>query len=129
MTTPETHTVISVRGESQRTVAPDQASIYVTVLATGDTKRAASSDVARALAVVTTELAELGGESLTALTTRALLTWSTRSIQTWEEHSVDQTSGAKGRTGRHQASASLLINVRDFQLLGRVERIVSGNDR
>jgi uncharacterized protein YggE len=128
MTTPETHTVISVRGESQRTVAPDQAFIYVNVLATGDTKPAASSDVARALSAVTAELAELGGESLTSLTTRAPLTWSTHSIQTWVEHSVDQITGAKGRTGRHQASASVLINVRDFQLLGPVEGIVSGND-
>ena len=128
MTTPVAHTVISVRGESQRIVTPDQASIYVTVLATGDTKRAASSDVAGALGAVTAELAELGGEGLTALTTRAPLTWSTQSIQTTEEHSFDQTSGAKGPTGRHQASASLLINVRDFELLGRVEGIVTGHD-
>src|SRR5262249_20273487 len=58
MTTPEAHTVISVRGQSQRIVAADQASIYLNVLATGNTKRAASSDVARALAVVTAELSE-----------------------------------------------------------------------
>ena len=38
MTAPDAHTVISVRGESQRMVAPDQASIYVTLLAWGDTK-------------------------------------------------------------------------------------------
>jgi uncharacterized protein YggE len=128
MTTPEAHTVISVRGESRRTTDPDQATMYLIVLATGDTKRAATSDVARALAAVTAELAGLGGESLTALTTRASLTWSTQSIQTGEEHSVDNISGAKGRTGRFQASASLLVNVRDFQLLDRVEGIVTRHD-
>lgn len=129
MTTPEARTVISVRGESQRFTAPDQVAIYVNVLATGDTKRAASSDVAGALAVVTAELAELGGATLTALTVRAPLTWSTQSIRTSEEYSFDDASGAKGRTGRHQALASLLINVRDFPLLGRVEGIVTGHDR
>jgi uncharacterized protein YggE len=128
MTTPDAHTVISVRAESQRIVAPDRASIYVTVLARGDTKRAAYSDVTRSLGVVTAELAELGGEGLTALTTRAPLTWSIQSIHTSEEGFFDQTSGAKRPTGRHQASANLLINVRDFELLGRVEGIVTGHD-
>src|SRR5262245_10663308 len=128
MTTPEAHIVISVRGESQRIAAPDQAAIYLTVLATGDTKRTASSDVARVLAEVTSQLAELGGQSLTALTARAPLTWSTQSIHTGEEHSYDNISGAKGPTGRHQASATLVINVRDFALLGRVEGIATGHD-
>ena len=128
MTTPDAHTVISVRGESQRMVAPDQASIYVTLLARGDTKRAAYSDLTRALDVVTAELAELGGEGLTALTTRAPLTSSIQSIHTNEEGTFDQATGAKRPTGRHQASANLLINVRDFELLGRVEGIVTGHD-
>ena len=128
MTTPDAHTVIAVRGESQRIVAPDQASIYVTLLTRGDTKRAAYSEVTRALGVVTAELAELGGEGLTALTTRAPLTWSIQSIQTFEEGSFDQTTGAKRPTGRHQASATLLINVRDFEQLGQVEGIVTEHD-
>jgi len=129
MTTPDAHTVISVRAESQRIAAPDQASIYLTVLAVGDTKSAAASEVARVLGVVTAQLAELGGESLKVLTTRHPLTWSTQSIHTTEEHKYDQATGGQSRrTGRHEASANLLINVRDFQLLGRVESILTGQD-
>ncbi len=128
MTTPDAHTVISVRGESQRIAAPDQASIYLTVLAVGGTKSAAASDVARVVDLVTAQLTELGGESLKVLTTRHPLTWSTRSIHTTEEYSFHKVSGGQARTGRHQASASLLINVRDFQLLGRVESILTGQD-
>ena len=122
MTTPDAHTVISVRAESQRIAAPDRASIYLTVLAVGDTKSAAASEVARVLGVVTADSAELGGESLKVLTTRHPLTWSTQSIHTTEEHKYDQATGGQSRrTGRHEASANLLINVRDFQMLGRVE--------
>jgi hypothetical protein len=128
MTTPDAHTVISVRGESQRIAAPDQASIYATVLATGGTKSAAASDVARVVGLVTAQLAELGGESLTALTTCRPLTWSTQSIHTTEEHAFHQASGGQARAGRHQASANLLINVRDFQVLGRVESILTTHD-
>jgi uncharacterized protein YggE len=128
MTTSDVHTLISVRGEGRRIVPADQATIFLTVVATGDTKRASSSDVARALAAVTAQLAELGGESLTALTTRAPLTWSTQSIQTTEEHSFDKSSGAHAPTGRHRASAGLLVNVRDFGLLGQVQAVVTERD-
>jgi uncharacterized protein YggE len=128
MTDADTHTMLSVRGEARRIVAADQATIVLYVSATGDIKRAAASDVAGALAEITAALADLSGEVLTAETIRAPLTWSTQSIQTSEEHSHDKVTGVHGPTSRHLASVVLLINVRDFTLLGRLEATITEHD-
>lgn len=121
MTTGESHTLLSVRGEAQRTVAADEATVYLSVSATRAAKPEATSDVAGAVAGLTAELATLGGEVLTAQNTRAPLTWSTQSMRTSAEHAQDRTTGEYGPTGRQISSVSLLITVRDFALLGRVQ--------
>lgn len=123
-----TTTSISVRGEAQRTVAPDEAQIFLTASATSDSKSAATSQVQASLPGVLTSLAQLGGEVLTAQTTRAPLTWSTQSIQTQEEYDHDKVSGAHGPTGRHQASVAVQVTVRDFSLLAGVAAALTSRD-
>jgi len=123
-----TTTSISVRGEAQRTVAPDEAQILLTASATSDSKSAATSQVQASLPGVLTSLAQLGGEVLTAQTTRAPLTWSTQSIQTQEEYDHDKISGAHGPTGRHQASVAVQVTVRDFSLLAGVAAALTSRD-
>lgn len=121
-------TSLSVRGEAQRTIAPDEASVYATVSGTADSKAAAVSDVQTVLGGILTDLAALGGAVLTAQSTRSSLTWSAQSMQTYEEHPPNKVTGESGPTGRHQASTSLLITVRDFSLLPEVSRTVIGRD-
>src|SRR5262245_12531344 len=123
------HTLVSVRGEAHRTVAPDQASIFLSVAASADGKSAAAAEATAGLAWVTSALADLGGEVLTPRTTRAPLTWSAHSMHTYEEQTHDKFSGAPSPTGRHRASIGVVVNVRDFTLLGRLETVLTGHDR
>lgn len=128
MTTGGARTLISVRGEAQRTVAADQASIFLSVSAARDTKQAATSEVGGAVAELTAALGELGGEVLTAQTTRGSLTWSTQSMRTTKEYAEDPTTGMHGPTGRQQSSVSLVITVREFTLLARVQAVITERD-
>jgi hypothetical protein len=128
MARPDVHTLLSVRGEAQRAADADQATIHTTVSRTRDTKQAASADTAVVLASVIAELADLDGEVLTAQSSRAPLTWSTQSMRTGEEHGPDKSTGMHGPTGRHQSSVSLLIAVRDFTLLHRMEMLLTRHD-
>lgn len=120
MTNTEASTSISVRGEAQRTTAPDEAQVLSNLSETADSKSEALLQVQAALSGVLADLAGMGGKVLTADTPRAALTWSKQSIQTHDEHTHDKATGAHGPTGRHQASVTLLVNVRDFALLGGV---------
>ncbi len=49
-------------------------------------------------------------------------------MQTHEEHAHNKITGEHGPTGRHQASVSLLITVRDFAMLEGVATTVTGRD-
>lgn len=120
--------MLSVRGEAQRTTAPDQACVFSTVSATSGSKSSAAAEMHAALSSILTDLAALGGEVLTAASTRAVLTWSIQSMQTHEEHDHDRVTGAHGPTGRHESSASLLVNVRNFSLVEGVAAALGGRD-
>ncbi len=71
MTTPAAQTLLSVRGQAQRAVDADQASIHAAVSQTRATKGEAASEVSALLATVVDELANLGGVVLTAQSNRA----------------------------------------------------------
>jgi uncharacterized protein YggE len=121
-------TLLSVRGEAERIVEPDEASLRTTISHVADSKGAATAAVAASVDEVLAELAELGGQVLTAQSTRSRLTWSTHSVQTHEEYEHDKRTGTGGPTGRHRAAAMLLITVRDFTLLDAVGRVASSHD-
>jgi uncharacterized protein YggE len=127
MTTSDVQTLLSVRGQAQRVVDADQANIHAAVSQTRDTKALASAEVVAVVASVVGDLADLNGAVLTAQTSRAPLTWSTSSMRTGEEYG-DKSSGTGGPTGRHISSVNLVIAVRDFTLLGRVEAVLTTRD-
>jgi uncharacterized protein YggE len=110
--------VLSVRGEAQRTVAPDQAALSCAVSVLADSKDAARAGAIAALEQLTEALAELGGQPLTPEAARVPLTWSAYSVQTHRDH------GNHGPTGRHWAMVQLRIMVRDFVLVPRVEALL-----
>ncbi|PZS19383.1 MAG: hypothetical protein DLM57_04190, partial [Pseudonocardiales bacterium] len=124
----EGQTALSVRGEARRTVAPDQVSLFSAVNEVADSNSAASSAAAATLTAMLAELADVGGQALTVRTTRGPVTWSTQSFQTREEYDIDQRTGGQRPTGRHRASASVLINVRDFALLDAVGAVLTSRD-
>jgi hypothetical protein len=49
-------------------------------------------------------------------------------MRTGEEHGQDRSTGMHGPTGRHQSSVNLLIAVRDFTLLDRIEVLLTRHD-
>ena len=109
-------------------VAPDEVRISTTVRASGDSKSAATAQVRSMLPGLVDDLVELGGQVLTATTTRAPLTWSTQSLHTHEEFAHDKVSGEHGPTGRHQASVEVHVVVRDFALLAGVAAALTVRD-
>jgi uncharacterized protein YggE len=116
--------VLSVRGDAQRAVAPDQATMSCAVTVLGDTKDAARAGAAASLQELTAALGELGGQPLAPETSRAPLSWSAYSVQTYPEHGYNKQTGEHGPTGRHQATVALRVLARDFGLIARVEAIV-----
>ena len=128
MTNAQASTSLSVRGEAQRTTAPDEAQVFSTVSTTAESTSAASSQVRSALAGLLADLGELGGQVLTVHTTRTSLTWSVQSMQTQQEYTHNKTTGESGPTGRHQSSIALHIVVRDFALLERVSATMTSDD-
>ena len=102
--------------------------MYLNLRATADSKSAAIAEIQEALPAVLADLTRLGGVVLTAGTMRAVLTWSTQSIRTREEYDHDKRTGVHGLTGRHLASVSVLITVRDFSVLAGVSTSVTSRD-
>src|SRR6185437_8742349 len=92
-------TLLSVRGEAQRTVAPDQAAIWCSASSVADSPSAATAAVTGTLTALTGELAGLGGQALTPDTSRSPLTWSAQSLSVQPEYDHDKTTGAHGPTG------------------------------
>jgi uncharacterized protein YggE len=121
------HTLLSVRGHAWRTVPPDQATVFCAVINISDSPSAALAAVTGIVAEVTDRLAELGGQPLTVDTTRAALTWSVHSLSVQPEYDHDKVTRVHGPTGRHHASVSVLITLRDFALSKQVTSVLTGN--
>jgi uncharacterized protein YggE len=98
-------------------VSPDEAQLRAAISITEDSKPAALSAAAAALAQLLAGLAELGGTATTPETARAPLTWSAQSVTTYVEQWQDKETGRVERTGRVTATVGLALNVRDFALL------------
>jgi uncharacterized protein YggE len=127
MPTDDAHTLLSVRGQALRTVAPDQASLWCFAEAVADSPGGATAAVNGILTALTGELAGLGGQPLTPDTGRSPLTWSAQSLNVQAEYEHDKTTGAHGPTGRHHASVSVLLTVRDFTLLPEISSVITGH--
>src|SRR6476469_5082967 len=107
MTQPAT-TTISVRGDAQRSVAPDQAQLYTSVRSTAASKAEATAATRRSAGELADRLRQLGGQPLTVDTLRAPLTWSVQSINTQEEY-ADKGVQGHGPTGRHICELTMPI--------------------
>ncbi|HET6210251.1 MAG TPA: SIMPL domain-containing protein [Jatrophihabitans sp.] len=127
MPTDDAHTLLSVRGQAQRTVAPDQANIWCFVENFAGTPGEAAGAVNGTLTALTGELAGLGGQPLTPDTTRSPLTWSAQSLNVQPEYDYDKVTRTNGPTGRQHASVSVLLTVRDFELLAGVSSVITGH--
>lgn len=110
-------TVLSVRGEAQRTVEPDLLSLPGAVRVTAGTKAEALRQVSAALAALTSDLAELGGTVLDATTMRSALTWSVESTSTQPAHELDPRTGQYVRSERVSAFATVTVGIRAMNLL------------
>lgn len=121
--------LLSVRGDAQRIVTPDQASVTCSVSVLADTKDVARAQVRSTSTELTAALAELGGRPLTVDSEREPLTWSAHSMQIHPEHAHNKVTGEHGPTGRFWASLRLTVAVRDFALLGAVEALLGSIER
>lgn len=125
MTAPTT-TTISVRGEAERTVSPDRAQLYTTVVRIGNSTVEATAAAKETTTVLLRALADLGGTALTVDTLRAPLTWSVQSVNTHEEYY--KGPDGHGPTGRYICELTLQVTARDFGLLAEVTARLTGAD-
>jgi uncharacterized protein YggE len=121
-------TVLSVRGEAQRTVEPDRLTLPGAIRVTAGTKAEALRQVSAALVDLTADLAELGGTVLDATTMRSPLTWSVESTSTQPEQDVDRRTGQYTPTGRVSAFAAVVIGVRAMELLEAVSDVLARHE-
>jgi uncharacterized protein YggE len=124
----ESETVLSVRGEAQRTVEPDRLSLPGAVRVTAGTKADALRQVGLALAALTADLADLGGTALDATTMRWPLTWSVESTSTQPAHELDQATGQYVATGGVSAFAAVTVGVRAMELLDALSDVLARHD-
>lgn len=108
--------VLSVRGEAQRSVAPDFAVLHGQLTAFAPSKGEALALVSAAQDAFTTGLARHGGAPLTPETEPKPLTWSVATVGTHDERDFDRDV----TDGRVFASADVLVTVRDLPLLAEV---------
>jgi uncharacterized protein YggE len=123
--TDDAHTLISVRGEAERVVAPDSAHASLTVSAVAPTKADASASVVDTLNRLITTLGELGGQALGLDSMRAPVTWSTDGLRSHEEW--DHSDG-RAQVVAHRASVEMVISVRDFDRLDKITRALTQQD-
>lgn len=126
MTAPTT-TTISVRGDAQRNVAPDQVQLHTTVSHLAGSKAEATAATKQATGELIEGLTGLGGTVLTVESMRTALTWSVHSMNTHEEY-ADKGALGHGPTGRHVCEVTLQVVVRDFGLLTDVAARLTGRD-
>jgi uncharacterized protein len=125
--TDESTTLLSVRADAQLEVAPDEAALDCTAGAVDEDKAAALRVLARRLDAATGALRDLGGVVRQAGDQRRALAWLVRSLRTEPERRWDEQQDRYLLTGRVSASAALLVVVRDFGLLDRVEGALAGH--
>jgi uncharacterized protein YggE len=122
-------TVLSVRGEARRTIAPDYAVLHCALSATAGSKPDALAQLRAAQHALIGSLTGLGGVPLTVESRRSALTWSVGSVATHDEHDVDKATGRHGPTGRVIANAAVVITARDMTLLKGVGEALASVER
>lgn len=122
-------TVLSVRGEAERTVSPDYATVHSSLRGAGPSKAEALALVRETQDAVTGALGGLGGSALTIDTRRAPLAWSVGHVNTYPVRKLDKETGRSRRTGGVRATASLLVVARDLTLLDRVAQVLAQQAR
>jgi uncharacterized protein len=124
-----TATMLSVRGEAQLSVPPDDVVLSCRLSAVRATKPEALHEAAGTLQSVVEDLRRLGGQPLTAASRREDLTWSARSATTWTRHDHDHDVGDVPHPPEQVvAEVSLDIVARDLGRLDSVERALSRHD-
>jgi uncharacterized protein YggE len=122
-------TLLSVRAEARRTIAPDYVTVHCGLSTKADSKVAALAQLRAAQQVLIGALTELGGTPLTVESRRSGLTWSVGSVGTHDEHDLDKASGRHSPTGRVIANARVVITGRDMALLPKLEEAVGSVER
>lgn len=104
--------IVSVRGEAERTVAPDFVTLHCGLSTRAPVKVEALGQLRVIQQSLVNGLAAIGGVPLTVQTRRSALTWSLGSIGTHEEHDFDRASGHHGPTGWVVATGVAVITAR-----------------
>lgn len=112
---------ISVRGDATRLVDPDFVTCRLSINAVAEAVDDASARVERTRERLVTALDELGGTVATPTNAAAPLTWSVSSLHTGYD-------GSDKRARRYAVSVSAAITLRDFGLLPRLTKVLTGND-
>jgi uncharacterized protein len=122
-------TVLSVRGEARRMVAPDYATFRCGLRGGGPSKSDALALVRQTQDAIVGALTQLGGTTLTPDTGRHPLTWSLSTVSTHPLRKFDKATGRNTPTGRVRANAALLVVVRDLALVDAVGQALKEQDR
>lgn len=109
--------LVSVRGEAERTVAPDYVTLHCGLRTIGSSKVDALGQLRQVQQALVGVLAQLGGTPLTVQSRRAPLTWSLGSVNTYDENDFDRDTGHHGPTGRIVAEATLMVTSRSLARL------------
>jgi uncharacterized protein len=120
--------LLSVRGEARRVVAPDYAEVALTVAVSRGSKAEAARAAAAGLDALTAGLAGLGGVALDAGTGSGPLTWSAQSMTTYAERAHDPGSGEYQPTGQVAAEVTVVVAVRDFDLLDPLAVVLAAGE-
>jgi uncharacterized protein len=118
-------TLLSVRGEAQRSIPPDYVTLWCALSSTAASKAAALRSVRAAKDSLISSLGRLGGVALTVESGRSSLTWSVGSLSTRDEHDFNKVTGSHGPTGRVVADANVVVAVRDLERLDEVNQVLA----
>lgn len=123
-----TGTVLSVRGDARRTVAPDYVVLFSTVTVVRESTAQALRVAASAVDRLTADLASLGGVALDVASGRRPLTWSTQSATTSEQGDLNKQTGRYDPTGQVSATVAVVITVREFDMLDSLGAALAAHD-
>lgn len=112
--------VISVRGEAQITVEPDQVVFNGQLNVLRPSTAEALQAAAVAVDTMKDALGAMGGVALDSTTTKAPLTWLVRRV-----HTSPEGNPVQGLTGNIYASVQWQIGLRDWTKLEQVQAVVA----
>ena len=120
--------VISVRGEGRRTLAPDYVLLPAALTVARSHKADALEAGGAALGRLIADLRRLGGVPLSTGSEGASLTWSAQSVTTEVERDHNERTGRFEPTGQIVATVAVVIAVRDFVGLDALGAALAGHE-